>query len=453
MSGKPAYEDLEREIRRMKKEIRDLKRINHRLTVSEENYRSMHENAMEGLFQTTPDGRFIQVNPALARIFGYDSPEDFIDCITDNPNQLYADPNDRKRFSGILEQQGRVTGFEAPMRRKDGTITWAGLSARIVPGNDGKATYFEGLLIDITKRKQAERLLEQRTEELKLANEKLELEIRERTRAEAELKRTYRYLENILASSADGIGIVDHRGRFMLWNKTAAELYGFNSEEMRENSAFNLYPDKDNLNVMLDTLRNEGYVKGFEIDMTTREGVLPFELSIALLKDESGTIIGSVCVARNLSELKKALAREYLQDTNLTFFGAEDGEKALLYAREHKPALILMDLRMPEMDGYEATRILKSDDELAHIPVIAISASLPEGNNEELNRFGFAGCLIKPISRVALMHMLCRFVNHSLPQPVRTCEDIQEGIPEFKKGLEDPDEHWENPGVLQAFRR
>ncbi len=135
------------------------KKTEDALRESEEKYRTLFENAIEGICQSTPDGRFISLNPALARMFGYDSPEDVLASITDISKQLYVDPDDRKAFQRILEEQGRVAGFEVQMRRKDGEIIWAGLSTRAVRGADGSLLYFEGMHVDITRRKLAEEML------------------------------------------------------------------------------------------------------------------------------------------------------------------------------------------------------------------------------------------------------------------------------------------------------
>ena len=146
-----------------------------------------------------------------------------------------------------------------------------------------------------------------RTAELIQANEQLKKEVGERKRAEEELKRTKDYLENVIDNSVDAIGIVDHHGRFILWNRRAAEIYGYDYYEMAGKSAFELYPDLAELDRMLTRLRRDGVVREHEIQMKKKEGcVVPMDISISLLKDDQGKIMGSVCVARDLSERKKA---------------------------------------------------------------------------------------------------------------------------------------------------
>ena len=150
-----------------------------------------------------------------------------------------------------------------------------------------------------------EEQIEERTLELVRANEQLRQEIAERIRTEAELQRLKEYLENVIDNSVDAIGIVDRRGKFILWNRRAAEIYGYKFEELTDKTAFELYADAGELKQMLTRLHQEGVVREYEIAMQKKDGsVVPMDISISLLKD-NGSTIGSVCVARDLSERKK----------------------------------------------------------------------------------------------------------------------------------------------------
>jgi len=152
-----------------------------------------------------------------------------------------------------------------------------------------------------------EQRIEERTAELITANLLLKQEIEERKRAEEELKRTKEYLENVINNSVDAIGIVDRRGRFILWNRRAEAIYGYHFDELAGKTAFELYADHEELNQMLAKLRKEGVVREYEIGMRKKDGsIVPMDISISLLKNEKGRTIGSVCVARDLSGRKKA---------------------------------------------------------------------------------------------------------------------------------------------------
>jgi PAS domain S-box-containing protein len=154
-----------------------------------------------------------------------------------------------------------------------------------------------------------EHRIAERTAELVQANQQLKQEIEERKRTEAELEQTKEYLENVIANSVDAIGIVDRHGKFILWNRRAAEIYGYQLEELADKTVFELYADPDELDRMLGRLRRDGVVREFEILMKKKDGtIVPMDISISLLKDDQGRTIGSVCLARDLSERKKAEA-------------------------------------------------------------------------------------------------------------------------------------------------
>ncbi len=126
---------------------------------AERRYRSFFENAVEGLYQTTPGGRFLDANPALARICGYDEPDELIaDCI-DIGSQIYADPGRRDEFVRAIEEQGFVRGFESQLRRRDGSVIWICEHGRAVRDSSGRILCFEGAVEDVTPRKQAEEAL------------------------------------------------------------------------------------------------------------------------------------------------------------------------------------------------------------------------------------------------------------------------------------------------------
>jgi len=123
---------------------------------AEEKFRRLFENAIEGIFQATPDGRYLSVNPALARMCGYASPAEMTESIHDIGAQIYVDLQRRDEFERIMEARGSVEDFEYQARRKDGTRIWIAKNARAVRDANGKITSYEGTMEDITERKRAE---------------------------------------------------------------------------------------------------------------------------------------------------------------------------------------------------------------------------------------------------------------------------------------------------------
>jgi PAS domain S-box-containing protein len=123
---------------------------------TDEMYRSIFENAIEGIFQTTRDGQYLNVNPALAKMYGYDSKDELIKGLTRIDNQLYVDPARRDDFIVAMREKGVVLGFESEIYRKDGSKIWISENARAVTGVDGALLYYEGMVEDITERKRLE---------------------------------------------------------------------------------------------------------------------------------------------------------------------------------------------------------------------------------------------------------------------------------------------------------
>ena len=133
-----------------------------------ERYASIVQNAVGGIFQSTPDGRYLLVNPALACMYGYDSPEELLSQVQDISRAIYVDPAVRDEFKQLMEQKGEVRGIEYQVRRKDGEIIWVSESSRAVCDTEGEVLYYEGFVENITRRKCAE-------DEVRAAKETAEL--------------------------------------------------------------------------------------------------------------------------------------------------------------------------------------------------------------------------------------------------------------------------------------
>jgi PAS domain S-box-containing protein len=138
------------------RDVTEQRRTQEALEAAQEKYRQIFENAIEGIFQSTPDGRFISANPALARMFGYDSPEEFISDRRNIELQHYVDPEQRKVFKNLVEEKGFVRAFELQAYRKDGTIIWTSENVRAVRDDAGAILYYEGIVEDVTRRKEVE---------------------------------------------------------------------------------------------------------------------------------------------------------------------------------------------------------------------------------------------------------------------------------------------------------
>ncbi|PSB35259.1 bifunctional diguanylate cyclase/phosphodiesterase [Stenomitos frigidus] len=139
------------------------------LQQAEEKYHSIFERTVTGIFQATPEGRYLSVNPALAEIYGYDSPDDLITGLTDIEQQLYVSCQRRKEFMALLERQPALTKFESQIYRKDGSVIWITETASVVRDEHKRVLYYEGFVSDITETKQIETALRESEERYALA--------------------------------------------------------------------------------------------------------------------------------------------------------------------------------------------------------------------------------------------------------------------------------------------
>jgi PAS domain S-box-containing protein len=172
--------------------------------LAEQRYHEIFEEAGEGIFQSTPDGRYLVANPALARMHGFDSPAELIAERTNITRDAYVDPTRREEFKQMLESDGFVRQFEFELERKDGGRIWASVNARAVRDENGAILYYEGTVRDITERKHSEQAL---------------LESEERFR-------------ELFENSRDAVYVHDMSGRYISVNRAAEELSGFSRTEI-----------------------------------------------------------------------------------------------------------------------------------------------------------------------------------------------------------------------------
>jgi PAS domain S-box-containing protein len=146
-------------------DVTEKKKAEESVREAEEKYRHLFMNAQEGIYQTTPEGKLITVNPAMAEIYGYASPEEMIAAIASVERQLYKNPEDRKRFMQLMNTHGEVKNFELEHLAKDGGTLWISTNAHPVYDQGGSLLCYEGTVVDVTERRRAE-------EELRSAFEK-----------------------------------------------------------------------------------------------------------------------------------------------------------------------------------------------------------------------------------------------------------------------------------------
>jgi two-component system cell cycle sensor histidine kinase/response regulator CckA len=296
---------------------------------AEEKYRSIFDNAVEGIFQSTPEGRFITVNPSLARILGYDSPEEVIETITDIAHQLYVDPESRAEAARLQEEQGILRDFEFEAYRKDGEKIWLSANRRTLLNEFGTELYREGTLEDITERKRIE---------------------------EALRKSEDRY-RDIVEHSHDLICTHDLEGQILSVNQTAAKALGYERDTLlglniREAL---LAEFSDEFDDYIAELRKEGIAHGL-MAVQTRAGEKRVWEYTNTLRTEGVAVPIVRGMAHDVTEQRRAEAElrkseaQYRRLLDTTYEGVMvfDAEMQITYVNH----------RLAEMLGVSATEMI-----------------------------------------------------------------------------------------------
>ncbi len=297
-------------------DISDRKRAEDALRIAEVSYRSIFENALQGIYQSTPDGQIVFVNQAMAMIHGFDSPIKMIETVNTRNYKLYVDTEQRSSFRYLLEVQGQVTGVEYQVYKYNGEIIWLIESARAVRDANGNVLYYEGILEEITQRKIEEAALKREVEELRI-----EIDQVKRAQQAAEITQTDYFQENNQAKTTPTILLVE-------------------DNEM-------------NRDMLSRRLKRLGY-----------------EIIIAV-----------------------------------------DGAEGVSMATSKHPDIILMDMSLPILDGWEATKQLKANNDTKHIPIIALTAHAMSGDREKALNSGCDEYDTKPIEMSRLLSKITTLLN------------------------------------------
>ncbi|GAB6057852.1 PAS domain-containing hybrid sensor histidine kinase/response regulator [Desulfonatronum parangueonense] len=170
---------------------------------SEAKCRELFDNAPVGIFESTPQGRYISVNSEYARLIGYAGPEEMIENVVDIARQLYVRPEEREKYNNLLKEHQIVNNFEVELKRVDGQSIWVSMDAKVKTTKDGEIIY-AGFLTDISKRKNAEQ---------KYNREKI-------------------FIEAIFDSVPGLLYLYDSNGRLIRWNKQHEIFTGYHPEEL-----------------------------------------------------------------------------------------------------------------------------------------------------------------------------------------------------------------------------
>lgn len=210
---------------------------------AEERFRSIFENTIVGIYQSSPEGRYITANPAFAHVLGFDSPGELLSTVTNIEKQLYVSTNDRAKCIEHVLENG-VGDFEVQVWRKDGSKAWMANYVRVVRDDSGNIACFEGMVVDITKRKNAEEelnkyrnhleeMVDRRTVQLQTALEQLQQEISERKRVDEALRESEERYRAIFENSPVGIIEAFMDGTILDANPAVCSLFGYTKDELR----------------------------------------------------------------------------------------------------------------------------------------------------------------------------------------------------------------------------
>ena len=228
-------------------DITRLKQTEEALSKSEAKYRSIFEHAVEGMFQATPDGKYLSVNPAYAKMCGFQSPEEMIAAIDDIQTDLYVDPDDRNTIKLLYEQIGVVRNFETQLRRRDGQKIWISANARAVRDDAGNILFYEGTVKDVTERKLAVDALRQSERRFSIAFHESPT-------------------PTIISSVTDG--------RYVDVNRSFLAMLGYEREEVIGRAAFDLgiWAEPQGRVGVVEKLQREGRLRDEPLRLRTKSG-------------------------------------------------------------------------------------------------------------------------------------------------------------------------------------
>ena len=302
---------------------------------AEENYRSIFEHAVEGIFQSSPEGRFLTVNPAMARILGYDSPEELVEDVADISHQIYVHREDRVKSNAVEKAQGFLHGFEFEAYRKDGERIWLSLNRRVIRDDNGIEMYREGSVEDISERKQAEEGLR-------------ESEARKRA---------------ILESALDCIVTMDHAGLVVDWNPAAERTFGLMradaiGKEMADLIIPPRFREQHRSGLAHYNTTGQGPVLGNRLELSAlRADGSEFPIELAITRIESEGLPMFTGYIRDITERKRA--EQELSNSEERYRDLVENAHDIIYSHDLEGNYTSMNKAGSLITGYTVQEVLK----------------------------------------------------------------------------------------------
>ena len=361
-------------------------------------YQGFFDNAVEGIFQSTPEGRFLSVNPALAHILGYDDPEAMTTRLTDLRAELYVDPAERDRFLELLGRDGIVTGLETRFYRKDRTIKWISQAARLVRDAAGRPLYIEGLNIDITARKKAEEAYN---------------DILERYRS-------------IVTGSIDGVILCGADGEILTVNPETERIFGRSETELAMAGLAGIIDDADgSLRAALDELDRTGRFRGELAGRAADGRGVPLEVSASGFPHKGGSRHG-VWIVRDVADRKRAEAvlRESEEKFRRSFDQSPIG--ASILALDYR--FLRVNDALCRITGYAESEMLeKTMVEITHPEDVAETIEWAQRLlSGELDRYEIDKRYVRQDGGTVWVHLSVRLIRDEAGRPLYLMPIVQD---------------------------
>jgi sigma-B regulation protein RsbU (phosphoserine phosphatase) len=291
---------------------------------AEEKFRSIYENSVSGIFQTTPQGQYLSVNPALARIYGYNTAEELMTYISDIGRLLYVNPARRAEFIRLMQEQGMVRDFESQIFRKDGSVIWISENARAVRGASGAIEFYEGTVDDITARKEAE-------EKLRFSETRF---------------------RSVWQNSSDGMRLTDELGIILAVNPSFCQIVGVPAEQLLGRAYTVIYSETEDLAEMMQKYQQRFAERRIdsqlERQVTFRSGrTVDVELSNSFIELEEGRCL-LLSIFRDVTVRKQAEERERKINAELARSQAELRKKNEILEDDLKMAREIQQAILPQ---------------------------------------------------------------------------------------------------------
>ncbi|HYK88875.1 MAG TPA: PAS domain S-box protein, partial [Acidobacteriota bacterium] len=309
-------------------------RANKALQQAELQYRQLFENALEGIYRSGLDGHFIAANPAIAGMFGYESPEELISSVTDIARDLYVQPGRLNELHRTLQMTGVARRFESRVRRKDGTEIWISENARAVSDGAGHLIYYESFVEDITEHREAERMLRESED----------------------------YLNRLINRIGDPILVKDRQHRLILVNDALCSLAGKPREDLLGKTDHDHYP-KEQADIFWaqdDRVLATGKEQINEDGIVDADGNSRTIMSRkSLLTDNSGNE-QVVCVVRDITERKQL--EEQLRDFGTLYHSLVETLPQNVFRKDFQGRFTFVNQRFCQTTGKRMDEILGKTD-------------------------------------------------------------------------------------------